>query len=263
MNERLKQWLPWILVGVLGLILVGVFVANLDGDDSEALATTTTGVDTTSTAAPTTTTIPESTTTSTAPDLTTTTAPVETTTTSVPPETTTTAADPGIVELNDEGVQAGDEWVYFGYDDDEAIDAVTAVLGAPDTDSGWVDAFSVYGTCPGPDVRGVHWGDFVMLFTHADTDFWTGGVPHFFAYYYTVIPPDLLTTEGVGIGSSVEMLEAAYGGPLYTMDEAFFDPSLGFWTFDQQMWTGLWGYATGQSAAHVVTSINGGQGCGE
>jgi len=102
-----------------------------------------------------------------------------------------------------------------------------------------------------------------MLFTQADTDFWSGGVPHFFAYYYTALPPDLLTTEGVGIGSSVEALVAAYGGPLFTMDEAFFDPSLGFWTYDQESWTGLWGYSTGQSQAHAVTSINGGQGCGE
>lgn len=262
MNEALKRWLPWILAGILAVILLGVVIVNLGDDDGEALGTTTTVVDTTSTTADPTTTVPESTSTSQPPETTTTESPAETTTT-VPAETTTTAADPGTVELSDEGVQAGDEWVHFGYDDEDAIDAVTAVLGAPDTDSGWIDSFSVYGTCPGPDVRGVHWGELVMLFTHADTDFWSGGVPHFFAYYYTALPPDLLTTEGVGIGSSVEMLEAVYGGPLYTMDEAFFDPSLGFWTYDQQRWTGLWGYATGQTPAHVVTSINGGQGCGE
>jgi hypothetical protein len=88
-------------------------------------------------------------------------------------------------------------------------------------------------------------------------------VEHFFAYYFTGSTPDLVTTQGVGVGSSVGALEAAYGGPLYAMDESFFDPSSGFWTYDIQDWTGLWGYSSGQSAADLVTSINGGQGCGE
>ena len=167
------------------------------------------------------------------------------------------------MELTDEGVQAGDTWVHFGFDDDDATTAISAILGTPTIDSGWVDSFSAYGTCPGTLVRGVEWDDFIMLFTQADTDFWSGGVPHFFAYYYTGEIPDLQTTEGIGIGSSVEMLEAAYGGPLFTMEEAFFDPSVGAWTYDRQAWTGLWGFATGQTAAHVVTSINGGRGCGE
>jgi hypothetical protein len=153
--------------------------------------------------------------------------------------------------------------VYFGFDDDDAVAAVAAVLGTPTHDSGWVDAFSDYGACPWPEVRGVHWNDFIMLFTKAETDFWSEGVPHFFAYYFTGPAPELLTIEAVGIGSSVGDLELAYGGPLYTMDESFFDPSVGFWTYDLQTWTGLWGYSTGQTPAHAVTSINGGRGCGE
>jgi len=221
------------------------------------LSSTTTQADitTTSTSSPetTTTALPDTTTTTSAP----------TTTTTVAPTTTTTGSAPGTVELTDEGVQAGDTWLYFGFDDDDAITAITAVLGAPTFDSGWIDSFSIYGTCPGTLVRGVEWDDFTMLFTQADTDFWTGGVPHFFAYYYTGETPQLLTTEGIGIGSSIETLETAYGGPLFTMDEAFFDPSFGAWTYDLQGWTGLWGFSTGQTAAHAVTSINGGQGCGE
>jgi hypothetical protein len=88
-------------------------------------------------------------------------------------------------------------------------------------------------------------------------------VPHFFAYYFTSPDPALVTTESIGIGSSVEELESAYGGPSYTMEESFFDPSAGYWTYDLQLWTGLWGYSTGQSPTHAVTSINGGSGCGE
>lgn len=262
MDSDLKKWLPWIAVGVMALILGAVVFANRGDGGTVAASTTTAEQLTTSTARETTTnSVPATTTTSTLEATTTTLPPKDTTTTSTA-ETTTTA---GVltVELSDEGVQAGAEWVHFGYDDEDAITAVTAVIGAPTHDSGWVDSFSVYGTCPSPVVRGVHWNDFVMLFTQSDTDFWVGGVPHFFAYYFTSPDPDLVTTESIGIGSSVEELENAYGGPLYTMEESFFDPSIGYWTYDLQMWTGLWGYSTGQSPAHSVTSINGGSGCGE
>jgi hypothetical protein len=263
-NDELKKWLPWIVAGILALIFVVVLVANIGGGDTVATnSTTTTAPDTTTTTAPdtTTTTAPDTTSTSPVPETTTSTVPTETTST-LPSGTTTTGAELS-VELNDEGVQAGAEWVHFGFDDDDAVDAVAAIVGAPTHDSGWVESFSDYGACPLPEVRGVHWDDFIMLFTKADTDFASGGIEHFFAYYFTGSTPDLLTTEGIAIGSSVEDLEAAYGGPRYTMDESFFDPSGGFWTYDLQTWTGLWGYSTGQTPTHAVTSINGGQGCGE
>ena len=102
-----------------------------------------------------------------------------------------------------------------------------------------------------------------MLFTTAQTDFWTEGVPHFFAYVYAGSTPSLLTTEGIGIGSTLEMLESAYGGSTFVIDEAFFDPSLGFWSYDLNSWTGLSGSATGQDPTDTVTHIQGGRGCGE
>ena len=265
MNDDLKKWLPWILVGVMALILAFIVVTNLGDGDTVAADTSTTAPETTTTSPETSTTVAETTTTMTAPETTTTsTAPPETTTTSTAPETTTTTAAPGTVELTRVGVQAGGTWVPFSENDEVAIAAVTAVLGAPTHDSGWVDAFSSpYGVCPPPVVRGVHWGDFLMVFTQAETDFWTAGVPHFYAFHYTNTSPELFTPEGIGIGSSLEQLDAAYGGPDLVIDEAWFDPSVGFWSYKLATWTGLWGYATGQTFAHTVTSINGGQGCGE
>lgn len=267
MNPALKQWLRWIAVSLMALIVVVVIVVNVDDDDGVAGDTTTTGAETTSSVLESITTVPDTTTTlsetttSGGPE-TTTTLPPETTTSAPAPATTTTAAAL-VVELSDEGIQAGATWVYFGFDDEDAIASVASVLGPADDDSGWIDSFSPFGNCPGTVVRAVLWGDFVMLFTQADTDFWSGGVPHFFSYYSIGTSPNLFTTEGVGVGSSVETLVAAYGGPLFTMGEAFFDASVGSWTYDQESWTGLWGYATGQSEADTVTSINGGQGCGE
>lgn len=232
--------------------------------------TTTTTETTTTTTAPTTTTtttVAETTTTTTAPATTTTdtetaTTVAETTTTTTIPVTTTTVPA-ATVELSWPGIQAGTTWVWLGMEEDEAIAAVTSVLGAPTDDSGWVDSFSRYGTCPGSTVRGVHWGDFIMLFTKADTDFWIGGVPHFFAYYYAGTTPLLTTTEGITIGSTLEELEAAYGGPELVIDENPFDPSAGFWKYRLSTWLGMSGATTGQTPTDTVLSINGGQGCGE
>lgn len=261
MSDGLRQWLPWIVAGVLALVLAAVLIANNSGDVVAG--------DTTSSTVATSSTIAETTTTSSAPTTTTeaatttTTAPPETTTT-VPAETTTTSPAPGTVELTRVGVQAGSTWVPFSENDETAIAAVAAVLGEPSHDSGWIDALSSpYGVCPPPLVRGVHWNDLVLMFTQAETDFWTAGVPHFYSFNYTGTNPELFTPEGIGIGSSLEQLDAAYGGPDLIIEEAWFDPSLGFWSYKMAPWTGLWGFATGQTFAHVVTSINGGHGCGE
>jgi hypothetical protein len=118
-SDDLRKWLPWITSGVLGLILVVVLVVNLGGGDMVAGDSTTTSLATT-------TTVPD----------TTTTAPVDTTTTAAPSETTTTTAAPAADSFTKHGIHAGDEWVYFGFDDEDTIAAVTEVLedahGGPD-----------------------------------------------------------------------------------------------------------------------------------
>lgn len=236
------------------LLLLAVALAATacgSGDDGSATTTIPVTLTTTSSTSTTTTTVAETTTSS------------STTTTTLSETTTTTV--PAVVELSDEGVQAGDEWVYFGYDDDDTVAAIEAVLGAPTKDTGWIDAFGDYGVCHPPMLRVVEWGSFVTLYTNGDTDFWLGGVEHFYGYYYTdaTNPPDLRTTEDIGIGSTLGDLKAAYDPAKIEIDEAFFDPSVGFWSYDLQSWTGMWGYATGQGDVHVITSINGGRGCGE
>ncbi len=241
--------------------MVVALVASGCSDDADSTTTVPATLTTTSsTAAPatTTTTVPEDTTTTAAE---TTTTVAETTTSSS--STTTTMAEESSLELSDEGVQAGATWVPFGTIDEDAIAAVEAVLGAPTNDSGWIDSFSGYGTCPGAVVRGVHWDAYVMLFTQADTDFWSGGVPHFFAWYYTDIVPALATTEGLVIGDTLATVEALYGGPKLEINEDPFDPSGGVWLYDMVGYTGLWGFADGQDPDSVISSINGGRGCGE
>ena len=169
------------------------------------------------------------------------------------------------LQVNNHGVQAGDEWVYFGYDDDDTVAAISAVLGAPTRDTGWIEAFSSpYGVCPEPVVRGVEWNSFIVLFTQAKTDFWTAGVPHFFHYSYGY-PPDaagITTTQGVAIGDTLAALEGAYPGEI-TVDESWFDDSIGAWSYRPAPWTGMRGYADGLTPDAHITSFSGGQGCGE
>ena len=241
------------------LVLVVALAVVASACTTESDSTTTVPATLTTTSSTSTTTVPATTTTTEAPTTTTT----EPSTTTTEATTTTTTTLPAVLELSDEGIQAGATWTPFGTTEDDAIAAVSTILGAPTDDSGWVDSFSVYGTCPPPVVRGVHWGAFVMLLTQAETDFWSAGVPHFFAWYYTDVPPDIATTEGLVLGDTLGTLEALYGGPLLVIDEDPFDPSGGIWSYDLQSWTGLSGFADGQDPSSTITSINGGRGCGE
>jgi len=237
-------------------LLVAMLLAlGACGDDSGGIGITT-STTTVTTVAPSTTVAPATTTTAGA-----TTTTVAPTTTTAAPITTTT--EPPSLLLSDEGIQAGTTWVYFGYDDDDAVSAVSAVLGPPTHDSGWTDPFGDYGVCPAPEVRGVHWNGLILLFTKADTDFWSGGVEHFFAFTFTSVPPDLATTQGLMLGDTIADLQAIYGGPDLLIDESPFDPSAGIWSYDAASWTGLYGFASSQAADGVILSINGGRGCGE
>lgn len=240
----------------VALVTLLVLLGAACGDDSGGIGLTTSTTSTTAVAS--TTTVADTTTTTAGP---TTTTAAPTTTTTVAPTTTTTSAP--AVELSDEGIQAGDTWIYFGYDDDDAVAAVSAVLGPPTHDSGWTDPFGDYGVCPAPEVRGVHWSGLILLFTKADTDFWTGGVEHFFAFTFTNIPPDLATTQGLMLGDTIADLQAIYGGPDLVIDENPFDPSAAIWSYDAAPWTGLYGFATSQNPDGLIISINGGRGCGE
>jgi ABC-type branched-subunit amino acid transport system substrate-binding protein len=77
MNDNLRKWLPWILVGAVAVIIVIVIAVNSGGDDDVAATTTTAGDSTTTTVEETTTTVEGETTTTTEGETTTTAAPVE------------------------------------------------------------------------------------------------------------------------------------------------------------------------------------------
>lgn len=245
------------LLAVIALILAALLVFLLvDGDGGDAADTTTTTVGdttTTSTAAETTTSAPAATTSSSSA--------VDTTTTSSSTTSSTTTTTLPELVLGADGVGGAG----FGATPGEAIGFVTTVLGPPTEDSGWIEAFSSpYGVCPAPEVRGVHWGPFVLLFTRAATDFAGAGTDHLFSYYYTDNAPPaagLGTAENIFVGSTRAELDAAYGARLEVFDDVFGV----MWHVDRDPGSqiALSGFLSGPLATDHVETINGGIGCGE
>jgi len=252
-----------VAIGLLIAILVFLFLRG-SGDSDEAASDTTTTTSTTDA----TTTTSEATTTTEAAATTTTEAP--TTTTEAPPtttEATTTTTTLPPLELEADGIGG----VKFGAAPDEAIAYASASLGPPDRDTGWVDFFSEFGTCPPPEVRGVQWGTnpsgfghaFTLLFTKAETSHKPAGGEHLFGYDYFGGDVDLATPDGLTVGSTLLVGQTLY--PTMEIYESPWDPSAGSWRVDDDPTdhTQLFGYATGQDDDSLVTSIIGGITCGE
>lgn len=262
----------WVLIGLgsaLLIVLVAVLVALILDDDGGGdtavppfTTTTTTEPASTSTTGAATT-LPATTTTTAAPPTTT---PLSTTTTAPPTtetSTTTTSEAPPAIVLGADGLGIA----RFGDDPDTAVAAVATVLGSPTEDSGWIDPFSVFGTCPGTEVRGVSWGDLTLLFTDAEDGTAPEGGRHLFSYAYFVglndgRPLGLATADGITLGSTVAALEAAYGNQLVIFVDEFFGTS---WEVEFDLETGrfLGGALTGAADEDFVASIAGGIGCGE
>jgi hypothetical protein len=256
-GNRTARIVIWVLTGLL-VVLAGLILYQVFGDGGSV--TTTSATSTTS--ASSTTSTPSSTTTSeaatsTTAEATTTTAAETTTTTEA--ATTTTAPE---VFLTPQGI--GD--IRFGTDPDTAIGELTELFGDPDEDSDWVESFSVFGTCPGTEVRVVRWESLQAYFTDGATEWSPEGIRHFFHYSQSVpVEPDapviqITTEEGVRLGSTVAELESAYGDDVTISDDPVFGST---WQVDAPGADFIGGYLTGITQEHVVTAINGGIGCGE
>lgn len=200
------------------LALVAVLVSIFTGGDDDEAAPVTSTTSTTSTTSSSTTSSTTTTTTTTTAPTTTTTASTTTTTTTAPPTTTTASSVPppaSPVVLEPTGLSG----LAFGEGSQPVVDELTRVLGPPDEDTGEVDALSSpFGVCPGTTVRGVRWGTLTALFTDGETSYAPAGPPHFFAWTESSFsatgdepPLGLRTAAGIGLGSTVADLRAAYG----------------------------------------------------
>ena len=147
----------------------------------------------------------------------------------------------------------------FGAEPDGVVAYVSAIIGASTVDSGWIDPLSV-GACPGTEFRQVSWGDLVLQFS--DVSSVTSGRRHFFSYLYgpafgaAIAPAGLKTDAGIGVGSTVAELTGTYPNVVINPGDDLGGPN--FLVND-----GLAGFLTGITPTDTVTSVLGGQGCGE
>jgi hypothetical protein len=244
-----------VIIAVTGA-LVGAACSSdkedLAGATTVPAATSTTVGIATTVAETTSTTMPATTTTA-LPTTTSTTMPPTTTSTTMPP--TTTTIPPGAsLPLRFDGI--GD--ARFGTTPDDVTAYMTSVLGAATADSGWLDAPSR--TCPGSEVRFVEWGDLHLLFS--DDSNVSSGRRHFFAWSFgppngvEIVPAGMKTLAGIGVGSTVADIKAAYpaarifgGDELSSASAALSDD--------------LFAFLTDTTDTGTVISMLGGQGCGE
>lgn len=250
---------PWTLPAAVAL--VAALLGGCGGDSEERPVNT----------APT---VPASSTTAAAP---TTTAPASadsTSTTLVPADISTTTVSSETLPPAGEGAEAGPEAVAelvlrqdgigtksFGAPADEVVAHVTSLAGAPTVDSGWLDALdSPYGACPGPRVRVVQWGQLQLYFgDESDVSTEPG---HFYYYSYGAFtdqppaPEGLLTADGIGLGSTVAEIRAAYPEA-----EMYDDPLYGAGFIVTP--GGTSGTLTDATDIGRVTVLFGGVGCGE
>jgi hypothetical protein len=226
----------------------GTTAPQAGGTTTSAPSTTGSPTTTPSTTTTTTTTEASTTTTTTAPSTTT-----SSTTTTIPP------AD--ILILGPENIDG----IPFGTDGEEAVTSLEDVLGAPDSDTGWVppvdsQGVQVYGPCPGTEIRLLEWQNLTTVFTNGETAWAAAGTRHFFFYSYVLSDFDSLglkTAEGIGLGSTVDDLRAAYGAEVDIVSDEFGD----YYSVSVPAPGALWGFLNGPDG--TVISIQGGVGCGE
>ncbi len=252
-----------VLIGLIGAL--GIAILAFGDDDPAATDTDQTTTEAPSTtAATTTTTEPESTTTTdpttTGPDETTTTTSSTTTTTTEPPSTTTTpvAVDtPGAVTLVETGLQLeGGELVLFDQREETVFAALTAVLGDPDSDSGFEES----SFCFGARSRFVRWGDLEVVFTEEELD---SGEARFTQWYASghEDPEGLVTFAGVGVGATVGFLEVTLGNSLQLVAAIPDDPTGLFAATNPGSGGLLNGTTSARDPEGLVTSLWAGDSC--
>jgi hypothetical protein len=172
------------------------------------------------------------------------------------PATTTTTLAPLVLDAGGLAVvDLGDAY-------EEAVEGVAARLGAADEDTGWIDASSDFGTCPGTVVRMLRWASLRLLFGDGPTEFGENDY-HFFYYSQSSVGTDevldLRTAEGIGLDSTVLELKAAFGDALTIESTLQFGVSF----FVEPTGLGLLsGTLSDSTDDGMVTSLGGGFGCG-
>jgi len=174
--------------------------------------------------------------------------------------TSSTSSTTAVASLEDLSLWSGGLGdVRFGVDPEGVISYITKRLGESDEDSGYVDSYSEFGSCPGTRVRGVRWGDLLLLFGDESTV--ADGRLHFFSWTYgpisgaTAEPLGLSTESGVTLGTKVDALRRLHSNVQIFSDEIF---GAGF-----EIERTLSGALSSTGPSGTVTVLFGGISCGE
>lgn len=180
-----------------------------------------------------------------------------TTTTTTVPSTTTIPPPLGVDELVLTPTALGQ--ARMGTDPDQVVSYVSAILGSPTSDTGWVTPES-FVACEGTTVRRVEWGALGVMF--GDESAVASGRTHLMSYSYGLVgrldaePQGLLTAEGLGLGSSVDQLLTAYPNALIDEGDPEVDIPPSFYVSDE--WRGL---LSGAEPGDLVLVVLAGPGC--
>jgi hypothetical protein len=148
----------------------------------------------------------------------------------------------------------------FGEDAEVTVKYVSALLGSPTADTGWLETEEAMILCDRAMFRQVEWG--VLRLEFGDASPFRSDALHFVGWDYGLDgrlgeePQGLITERGVGLGSRVDELLAAYPtAQLFEGEEGSFPP-----TFTEA--EGLSGFTTGTTDSDVITVLEGGLRCG-
>jgi hypothetical protein len=243
----MRRTLALVIVAALGVSACG-------GGDEDGSATTLAALVSTTTAAPEVTSAPDVTAApTTAVDTLTTDAPTtDTFTTDVAAPTTTEAPGASLTMQHDRLGQA-----VLGASAQSTLDYLDGVLGPPADDEGWQNVRDLGLPCPGTRVRIVTWGDGLTL-VFSDDSRLASDLEHFAGYTYstspTMSPAGLVTSSGLGLGSTVaDLLDRHPDAALYA-DDAF--------GVTAETTEGLLIRLSGTGDDDVVTGFSAGSGCG-
>lgn len=160
----------------------------------------------------------------------------------------------------------------FGDTPEDVIAALDGRYGSPTEDSGWVGPGS-FGVCPGTETRGVRYGQLLVRMSDGPTDYGPAGRRHLFSYVVRAQNPEDPAAEygdgpqtagGIGVGSTVADLRAAFGDGLEIREgEEAYGPNFVLTSEGTVQEFPFRGSLTDTTDAGLVTTIGAGQGCGE
>lgn len=192
--------------------------------------------------------------------------------------TSTTVADPvDLLVLEPDGIGS---WT-LGSEADTVIAGLTNTLGAPNTDTGWLsseDPSSTMWGCPYPEARAVNWDDLSTYFANPGQplppDYSIDYAPADGSAYFLGYEAGgaFRTVAGIGVGSTLTELRAAYGTDLILVAQEY-PPE--WWFRIGGTSPGAWGWGGRLSAASTgyedtaepddetttVTGLHGGNFC--